>query len=141
MSLLELQRENEALKLRLFWTEHSPQQLRKAMRSANQVKGGPQCYCGTCCVTGRYEGEYVENKECTFKDWFEQMLTDHEMSIGCGTYKAPFIDHHFSNLSGGLWLNWTYGSRLWKARSVSDPELAKLKSLFKTLKILRHTEE
>jgi len=141
MSLLELQRESQALKLGLFWTEHSPQQLNAAMSAVNQSKNGPRCYCFACSVTGRYEGEYAENKECAFKEWFEQMLTDHEMSIGCGTYDAPFIDHHFSNLSGGLWLRWTYGSRLWKARSVSDPELAKLKSLFKTLKLLRHTEE
>ena len=141
MNLLELQRENEALKLRLFWKEHGPEQLNAAMSAANKLKGGPRCYCLSCSVTGRYEGEYAENKECVFKQWFEQMLTDHEMSIGCGTYKAPFIDHHFSNLSGGLWLRWTYGSRLRKARSVSDPELAKLKSLFKTLKILRLAQE
>jgi hypothetical protein len=141
MNLLELQRKSEALKLRLFWTEHSPEQLNAAMSAANKLKGGPQCYCFACSITGRYEGKYPGHmhQHCTFKDWFEQMLTDHEMSIGCGTYDAPFIDHHFSNLSGGLWLRWTYGSRLWKATSVRDPELAKLERLFKTLDTLDDT--
>ena len=143
MNLLELQRKNEALKLRLFWTEHSPEQLNAAMSAANKLKGGPQCYCFACSITGRYEGKYPGHmhQHCTFKDWFDQMLTDHEMSLGCGTEDVRISDHHFTNLSGGLWLDWTYGSRLRKTRSVSDPELAKLKSLFKTLKILCHTEE
>ena len=143
MNLLELQRENEALKLRLFWREHGPEQLNAAMSTANQVKGGPECYCLACALTGRYEGKYPghAHQHCTFKEWFEHLLTDHEMSIGERIPGVPISDHHFSNLSGGIWLSWTYGSRLRKARSVRDPELAKLKSLFKTLKMLGHTEE
>ena len=143
MLLLQLQRENQALRLRLFWTEHAPQQLNAAMSAANQVKGGPQCNCFACAITGRYEGKYPGHmhQHCTFKDWFEKMLTDHEMSLGCGTEDACISDHHFTNLRGGSWLHWTYGSRLRKARCVSDPELAKLKSLFKTLKILRRAAE
>ena len=141
MNPLELQRESAILKLRLFWTEHGPEQLNAAMSAANQLRFGPQCYCLACSLTGRYKGKYAENKECEFKEWFEQMLTDHEMSFGNATPDVTISDHHFSNLSGGVWLRWTYGSRLRKARSVRDPELAKLKSLFKTLKILCCTEE
>ncbi len=134
-----LKSENEALKLKLFWKEYGPKQLNAAMSAANQVKGGPECYCLPCALTGRYEGQYWEPKEyCAFKEWFEKVLTDHEMSIGEGTPDVPISDHHFSNLSGGIWLRWTYGSRLRKARSVRDPELAKLKSLFKTLNIVNH---
>jgi hypothetical protein len=39
--VLELRRENEALKLKLFWREHGPEQLKTAMRMANGAAGGP----------------------------------------------------------------------------------------------------
>ncbi len=39
--LFELRRENEALKLKLFWKEHSPRMLRDCMSHANHL--GPDC--------------------------------------------------------------------------------------------------
>jgi hypothetical protein len=168
MNLLELQRENEALKLenetlklKLFWKEHGPGELNAAMRLANQVEAGPGCSCLACAVSGRHESEYgeiAENKPCTFKVWFEQMLREHEMSIGYGIPDVPiWVDgsvcdsgnnvlddgHHFSNSARQDWFCWTYGSRLWKATSVCDPELAKLERLFKTLDMVgwEETEE
>ncbi len=42
---------------------------------------------------------------------------------------------HFTNLGSDDWVAWTYGSKLWKATSVRDPELAKLERLFHTLDV------
>jgi hypothetical protein len=149
--LLELKRENEALKLKLFWKEHNPSILKSYMSAANNADGGPKCCCLACVVTGRYEmdvGELPEKKPCTFKPWFEHMLQDHEMSIAVGLPDVPvWVDgsvvdcgnnvlddgQHFTNLGSGDWFCWTYGSKLWKATSVGDPELAKLERLFHTL--------
>ena len=107
-----------------------------------------------CAVSGRYasdDGEIPEKKPCVFKPWFEQVLREHDMSVGLGLPDAPIWvdgsvvdDHndvlddgqHFSNLASHDWFCWTYGSKLWKATSVGDPELAKLKRLFHTLNTL-----
>ena len=153
--LLELKRENEALKLKLFWKENNPEELKKAMASANCGKDGPSCSCLACVVSGRYEsdhGEVAEMKPCTFKPWFEQVLREHEMNAG-HVVDVPRVDgsvvdshndvfddgQHFTNFAGKDWVCWTYGSTLWKATSVRDPELAKLERLFRTLNTLGET--
>jgi hypothetical protein len=46
---------------------------------------------------------------------------------------------HFTNLGSDDWVYWTYGSKLWKATSVRDPELTKLERLFHTLNTLGET--
>jgi hypothetical protein len=152
--LLELKRENEALKLKLFWKEHNPAHLKAAMYLANTADGGPACSCLACVVSGRYEsldGEVPEKKPCTFKQWFEQVLYEHEMSVGHRLPDVPVwvdgsvVDDHndvldddqyFTNLGSDDWVCWTYGSKLWKATSVHDPELAKLERLFRALNTL-----
>jgi hypothetical protein len=142
-----LKRENEALKLKLFWKEHGPEELNAAMHLANTAVGGPGCSCLACAVSGRHESEdeIAEKKPCTFKPWFEEVLSEYGMSIGRGLPDVPiWVDgivvdshnnvlddgQHFSNLASQDWFCWTYGSKLWKATSVGDPELAKLKGLF-----------
>jgi len=140
-----LKRENEALKLKLFWKEHGPGELNAAIRLANYVVGGYWCCCLACTVSGRHEkryGETDENKPCTFKPWFEQVLREHDMSIG-SVVNSGDDGHHFRNSVRQDWFCWTYGSRLWKATSVLDPELAKLERLFKTLDMVgwEDTEE
>ena len=152
--LLELKRENEALKLKLFWKEHNPEELDKAMHLANTANGGcgPACSCLACAVSGRYEskpGEVAEKKPCTFKPWFEQVLREHDMSVGhvvdmprvdgsvCDSGNDVFDDgQHFTNFAGCDWKWWTHGSKLWKATSVRDPELAKLERLLHFLDTL-----
>jgi hypothetical protein len=149
-----LKRENEALKLKLFWKEHNYEIMNEAIRSANYVEGGYWCCCLACAVSGRHEkgyGETDKNKPCTFKPWFEQVLDHHEMSIGRGLPDVPIwvegsvVDsgndvlddgQHFSNLASQDWCCWTYGSKLWKATSVGDPELVKLKNVFRYLNTL-----
>ena len=152
--LLELKRENEALKLKLFWKEYNPCHMNAAMYLANTADGGPSCSCLACAVSGRYASddfEVVERKPCVFKAWFEQVLREHDMSIAVGLPAVPVwvngivVDshndvlddgQHFTNLGADDWVSWTYGSKLWKATSVRDPELAKLQRLFRTLKIV-----
>ena len=148
-----LKRENEALKLKLFWKEHNDEIMKNAMCWANEADGGPACSCLACAVSGRYTrcGEVAEKKPCTFKPWFEQVLREHDMSIGRGLPDVPvWVDgsvvdsgnsvlddgQHFSNLASQDWFCWTYGSKLWKATSVGDPELAKLESLLHYLDTL-----
>jgi hypothetical protein len=151
--VLELRRENEALKLRLFWKEHGPEQLKAAMRMANGAAGGPGCGCLGCKVSGRGELEFsnVAGKQgegCAFKAWFEQTLIELDMDVAVSLPAAAVWVHvkevdsrndllddgvHFTNLGADDWVAWTYGSRLWKAASVSDPELGKLQRLFLTL--------
>jgi len=149
--VLELRRENEALKLRLFWKEHGPEQLKAAMRLANGLAGGPGCGCLGCKVGGRNELAFsnVAGKDaCAFKAWFEAILKELDMDVAVSLPAAAVWVHvkevdpdrsllddgvHFTNLGADDWVAWTYGSRLWKAASVSDPELAKLQRLFLTL--------
>jgi hypothetical protein len=149
--VLELRRENEALKLKLFWKEHGPEQLKAAMRAANGAAGGPGCGCLGCEVSGRHESDHGEmpvKKPCAFKAWFEATLRELEMVVAVGLPAgAVWVDGsvvdsgndvlddgaHFTNLGADDWVAWTYGSRLWKAASVRDPELAKLEGLFRTL--------
>ena len=147
MDPVKLQRENEALQLKLFWKEHSYEIMENAMCRANEAEGGPRCSCLTCQVRGRYSPGVTQNEPCTFKPWFEQVLREHDMSIGRGWPDVPLWDvwfdgsvdesraqvlddgQHFSLRGKRDWFRWTYGSKLWKATSVCDPELAKLERL------------
>jgi len=169
--LLELKRENEELKLKLFWKEHNPSMLKQAMAVANKAEGGPRCACLACIVGGRcedgtrgfapypahmYDEQLVMSAQdvchlrCQFKPWFEERVRESGMSVGVGVRDMPWpywvaldlVDdgnavpddgHHFSNLGKADWNAWVYGSRLWKASSVADMELRRLKSLFHAL--------
>ena len=156
--LFELRRENEALKLKLFWKEHSPRMLRGVMHHANYL--GPDCACLACVVTGRHDDDREDDEPCpsicTFAPWFEQLVREHDMStleglpdepiwvdgrVVCDNGQVLEIDHHFmhgfSHKHGTMINSWVYGSKLWKATSVRDRELVKLKSLFHTLTICR----
>ena len=159
--LLELKRENVALKLKLFWKTHSPCMLKQAMAHANQVTTGPKCSCLACIVSGRCASGtrgYAPHPDddfchltCQFKPWFEQKIREQGMSVGLVVadmhLPAVWVDgdvvddanavlndgQHFSNLGSADWNTWVYGSRLWRASCDADPELAKLKALFETL--------
>lgn len=101
--LLELMRENEELKLKLFWKEHNPSMLKQAMAVANTVEGGPGCTCLACIVGGRcangtrgyapyafaheYDHQLVMSAHdichlrCQFKPWFEKKISESGMSV------------------------------------------------------------
>ena len=133
---LELKQENEQLKLKLFWKEYNTFRLVKLISLANRY-GGPNCPCALCT-----RHPHVE-VPCTFTPWFEEKL------LACGLTFAPYgvsgqqhdaglvynVDHHllYINIEFSVWVAPTYGTKLWKATSVSDPELQKLVALFRML--------
>ena len=158
--LLELKRENEELRLKLFWKDHSPSMLKAAMAAANKVASGPQCACLACIVGGRceegtrgfapypfahmYDEQLVMSQcdrchlRCQFKPWFEEKIREAGMRVVSET-ASPVGDgvrdvgQHFSNLGIGDWNTWVYGSAVCKASSVANEDLVKLHKLFATL--------
>ena len=161
--------ENQSLKLKLFWKDYNLNNLKKAMCFANIDGIGPKCACLACAVTVRKDDEDTDNEQssdpwvCTFKPWFEEQLKSLQMTVQWSTHeKRNYIhnclngnndtwcgfasifedDSHFAHFSSrDDWKWFTYGSKLWNATSVEDPELAKLKSLFKILYTENNEEE
>ena len=158
--LLELKRENEELKLTLFWKEHNTCMLQQAMRGFNA--GFAHCACLACIVGGRCESgtlgyapyQFVQEYDnhtvmtpcdrchirCQFKPLFEQKIAEQGMSIHVPVHDAganAVLDggQHFSNMRRADWNTFAYGPRLSKAASVTDTELVKLKRLFHALTI------
>ena len=148
--VIALRKENELLRLQLFWKNHRKSELQKLMGEANQSR--PNCNCLSCAVSGRLDPESSQTlprgAPCTFKPWFENLLvgcdmtcvtgmgeeesvTQH-MSCDCGNWVYN-VDAHFHNLARDDWVAWVYGAKLWKAQSANDPELLKLKRLFEVL--------
>jgi hypothetical protein len=143
--LIELRKENEKLKLTIFWHKHGVDSLRNLMAKANKLH--PQCLCVYCTFCGRTR-QYDDGVECTFKPWFENKLRecglkthqgypnnvvqlDHECS-GNTRYVLD-MNVHFIDMATGFWTWFTYGASLWKASSINDPELKKLELLFQEL--------
>jgi hypothetical protein len=157
--VIHLRQENEALRLKLFWKEHNRSELRDRMREANQAHEGPRCTCLSCAVSGRKEDEEETlpwGAACKFKPWFEELLTQCGLTTETGVQieQEPIgshmsvpdgnmvydVDAHFHHLTRDDWFTWTYGARLWKARSADDPELAKLHALCVRLDSLIYSE-
>jgi hypothetical protein len=145
--VIQLRRENENLRLLLFWKDHNVQRLKEMMASANQSDNGPKCYCNVCAVTGRMGEDASEQRmDCLFKLWFESLLdqcgliavyhTNYDQGVkhDCdGWRRVHDVNTHFHHLIRGDWFMWTYGALLWKAKTADDPELAKLHALFQML--------
>jgi hypothetical protein len=90
--LLELCRENEALKLeqkqktdalklQVFWLQHDDLKLKQHLAWANDYDIGPNCCCAGCYWNGRFD--YVDEPKaiesdvnCTFMPWFEETIVD-----------------------------------------------------------------
>ena len=156
---LELKRENEDLKLKLFWVDHSINTLKKLTFRANNRAGGPRCRCRCCTRAKRrwrtalhgYDDE-GDDEACKFGPWFEQIVQEHGLSFAvsgnddkhfpCDAdrewYPMPDADVHFLLFSSQRepvtsWCTWVYGAKLWKAQTTQDAGLLKLTALFKTL--------
>lgn len=139
----DLKNEITALKLKIFWENHSKHELQLAMRYANQDTSGPECVCLTCAESGRKDEEKEsEGFECTFKPYFDALLRECGLTIGYCNGKADtdsgnftqVNDSHFVHLGAREdWSCFAYGTKLWRATSITDPELQKLARLFKAL--------
>ena len=157
---LELKRENEGLKLRLFWVDHGINTLKKFMYWANNRASGPRCRCSSCMRAKRsrpsildgYDDE-VEDHTCRFGPWFEKIVQEHGLSFAVSEgddacafcaidrefYPKPDVNAHFLLLRSGAvpvtaWVHWVYGAKVWKAETTQDAELLKLKALFETVR-------
>jgi hypothetical protein len=157
---LELKRENERLKLSLFWVDHGISVLRRFMGFANNRASGPRCRCSGCMrarrsrptILDRYDDEETE-QACRFGPWFEKMLQEHGMTFACSGrdgkhfpceadrehYPMPEVNVHFlifasEDESASAWCTWVYGAKLWKAQTTEDAELVKLAALFKSMR-------
>ena len=156
---LELKRENEALKVSLFWVDHSVNKLKVCMCRANKHIKGPRCRCESCVDSKRYEptildgyDDEIDDGACKFKPWFEQVLLRHGLSFQKFDYRSETKDeeweasydremylefhdnvHFHMYRSDRAWDQWVYGKKLWNARTILNPELLKLRNLFNEL--------
>jgi hypothetical protein len=145
----ELRKENENLRLQIFWRDYSIQLLADLMGAANNWDNSPKCNCLSCAVSGRMDGvvESDNARACAFVPWFEEKIAECGMTFG---YPFPTstnyqhmsntnggvydVDCHFVKLGRGDWFFFTFGKRLYQAQSTDDPELKKLKKLFELLR-------
>ena len=137
--LCELKRENEALWLRVFWLEHSEQQLAERMQRANCSESGPWCSCFACLESGRFHPTYAGpgtdmcGLKCTFKPWFEEIVGRCGMSVG---HVENECDTHLWYAESSCYpsrFSWGYGRKLTDVRRSDDCEFCKLETLFVVL--------
>ena len=154
--VIELNEKVRKLELDIFWLKHNYQDLCVAMKEANLKDDGPKCGCDSC-VEGSREYQTVHTRPtCAFKPYFEGLLAECGLTVttqealrmegeahACmrGTYKVPPTDVHFVMFGGTSWEHFTFGTKLWKARSAKDPELAKLVLLLQKLYSYESSDE
>lgn len=147
--VVEMRQEIERLKLDVFWRDNSLFRLQRAMAMVNGNK--MQCMCSVCSLSGRCPFFRVDPNTdrniCKFTPWFEAQLSGfvvsdveqpHHYHVRSGfgplTRDDCFdSDCHFVNLSPVSWYMFAFGERLWKAKSVNDPELLKLSAFISFL--------
>jgi hypothetical protein len=139
--LCELKSENEALRLQVFWLQHSFDNLSQRMQWANCSHNGPFCTCHDCLQSGRFHSAYAGPGidrcvyKCTFKPFFECLIAQCGMSVG---YGETDTHTHFRCIESNAcprvsWYTWQYGSSLTCARTSTNADLCKLKHLFQVL--------
>jgi hypothetical protein len=147
----ELRRENEELRLQLFWRDCGVEALANAIHIASESDKSPECTCSYCLLNGRAYGrtdQLVLDTTCKYAAWLQNIFASCDLVWGHvtsgGTVCAHVcngngpvldVDCHLVNIQSchGDWSDFTYGSRLWKAKSINDPELKKLQKLFEAL--------
>ena len=144
----ELRRENEDLRLQLFWKDYNVQSLQDVMASSNNWEKSPKCNCLICAVSGRTFGdeELDDERNCAFIPWLEGKIA--ECGLTCGHTALGSSNHsHLSDPWNGVWdadchlvklgrkdwRSFSYGKRLYQAQTAEDAELKKLKNLFEQL--------
>ena len=146
-------RDIEDLRLQLFWKDHNIERLAILMRSVNTL-----CNCINCEFVGINRRSVPRSEECKFDGWFQEHVIGCGMTVGvprseCGSAGLPASAFHMSHAyfledqkvydvdahfyqQEAICLFWKYGSKLWKATSVDDPELGKLHALFERLEAI-----
>jgi hypothetical protein len=147
----ELVKENQRLRLALFWRDHSHERLREVLEGS--IQRFIRCECKKCIIKGCSDS-FKGSWECSVQSYFEKYVNKHGFSAeiesdcpyveddvgeSCYFYKA---DVHF--VLGSSVMDWVligYGNRFHKVKSIQDPELIKLKELFKALGYMDTLEE
>ena len=136
--LCELKRENEELRLRVFWLEHSESKFAELMQLANCSESGPWCSCFACLESGRFHPMYAGpgtdtcRLECAFKPWFEEIVGRCGLSVGMSKEDDTHFWYTLSECSP-LCFSWGYGRKLTDVRRSDDCEFCKLEALFVVL--------
>jgi hypothetical protein len=116
----KLHLENEALKLGIFWKYHHVEKLRFAM----------------FVYSSRHPNLASDN--VILNAWVEPMLQNCGLEVESVHNQLTFYNSEQSDLDTHIVCSSpfkfvAYGTKLWKAKSVDDPELQKLKALFDAL--------
>ena len=122
-----LYQENQVLKLAVCWTNYNIDILSGAMM-----------------ITRKYYSGQPRVFNEVWNAWIEPILQECGLTVevvgGLLPYRGPQpseLDTHLVCTSRYMFV--AYGTKLWKAKSVDDPELRKLKALFDTLAEKRRT--
>jgi hypothetical protein len=122
--VLELRKENEALKLELFWKKHDIRTLQSnivALHLHYRMQA-------TRPRVGNGQHEWTTHVEPIIQSYgLEVGIVDQEGPI------QPQSDLNVHFVCTRKFFIASYGAKLWKAKSVDDPELRKLKALFGAL--------
>ena len=153
--LIRQEEDNNIKEMKLFWENHNVETLSELIRQANPVH--VKCKCCGCIVSGRWiEDSGSENPwTCLFAAWLETQILNCGMLIERGSMQNKCImghdcnptkwvidsdvhfirkaDAHMPSQEGTKWRYFTYGSKIFNATSVNDPEIRKLKKLFEIL--------
>ena len=76
----------DALKLKVFWLEHDDLQLKDILAMVNNCHDGPKCCCDSCYWNGRFghldpDKRILPDVDCSFIPWFENEIVDFDMTI------------------------------------------------------------
>ena len=140
--LIELRRENEALKLeqnklklKVFWLEHDDLKLKEHLEMANNLYDGPKCCCEGCYWNGRFglnpDKHVLPGVNCTFMPWFENEIVDFDMTSSVGNYTE--VTTHFAT---NEWGDCDLGRWLVQIPTCEHPELRKVHDLFSDLRAM-----
>jgi hypothetical protein len=90
--LEELVKENQELRLSLFWEKHSQSRLMELMKHANRSEymGGIGCNCFHCETVGRMDIYWHQaadmQSDCYFSSYLEGLLLSYGLSVANDGY-------------------------------------------------------
>jgi hypothetical protein len=150
VQIIALRRENERLKLELFWKKYSADMLHRELYEFHSTCNLFRCWCVSCSANGRLyldedeaahyaalpASQTLRCKPCNYKPWFVDLIHDMDMRVAYGV-DYGLDSEHFRFFAVENWF-WGYGSRLLNASSVDDPDLRKLEGMFDKLGYMTH---
>lgn len=155
--IIELKKENEQLKLEIFWLRYGYNKLRDSMRKYNFTK--VKCGCLTCimsCRTISGHSNDFKNKEssnCLFGIEFNKLLNGLEIDISTENFNLCPLEKddntilylhdncysndncHLVNHKNGDWCMIQFGKKIWNAKCINDINIIKYKKLITILNL------